>query len=135
MVDRHFVIIGQSLFITCALFCIQISNFAQTTPQSAKQDPNPKTIIRKRESPLIQDICRLVGMLNLHVIFDDSVKDSKLTIDLVDVPIKKAIKTILESKKLNVRLKSEGFLLIFADTPENREKFSDLKPWPEESEK
>jgi hypothetical protein len=110
-------------------------NFAQTTPQSAKQDRDHTINISKRESPLIQDIVVLVRMLNLHVIFDDSVKDSKLTIDLEDVKISKAIKTILESKKLNVRLKSEGFLLIFADTPENREKFSDLKPWPEGSAK
>lgn len=135
MVDRHFAQFGRALFITCVLFCIQVSNFAQTTPQSAKQDPDPKINISKRESPLIQDICRLVGMLRLHVIFDDSVKDSRLTIDLKEVPISKAIKTILESKKLNVRLKSEGFLFIFADTPENREKYSDLKPWPEESAK
>jgi len=69
------------------------------------------------------------------VIFDDSVKDSKLTIDLKDVSVEKAIKTILESKKLNVRLKEERFLVVFADTPENREKYSDLKPWPEESAK
>ena len=99
------------------------------------QDWDRKITISKSESPLIQDICRLVGELRLHVIFDDSVKDSRLTIDLKDVPISKAIKTILESKKLNVRLKSEGFLFIFADTPENREKYSDLKPWPEESAK
>ena len=135
MVDRHFALIGRTLLITCALLCIQVSNFAQTTPQSAMQDRDPKITISKSESPLIQDICRLVGELRLHVIFDDSVKDSRLNIDLKDVPISKAIKTILESKKLNVRLKSEGFLFIFADTPENREKYSDLKPWPEESAK
>jgi hypothetical protein len=61
-------------------------------------------------------------------------KDSRLTIDLKDVSVEKAIKTILEMKKLNVRLKDERFLVIFADTPENREKYSDLKPWPEEEE-
>ncbi len=132
MIARHFALIGRALFITGALFCIQALNFAQTTPQSAQ---NPNVSISKSESPLIQDIVLLIREIKLHVIFDDSVKDSKLTIDLKDVPIRKAIKTILESKKLNVRLKSEGFLLIFADTPENREKFSDLKPWPEESEK
>jgi hypothetical protein len=70
-----------------------------------------------------------------EVIFDDSVKDSKLTIELKDIPIRKAIKTILESKKLNARLKDERFLVVFADTPENRERYSDLKPWPEESAK
>jgi hypothetical protein len=135
MVDRHFALIRRALFMTCALFCIQVLNFAQTTPQSAMQDQNPPISIRKRGSPLIQDIVLLVRMFRLDVIFDDSVKDSKLTIDLKDVPIKKVIKTILESKKLNARLKDEKFVVIFADTPENREKYSDLKSWPEESAK
>jgi|SRR5215475_6949428 len=135
MFDRHFTLIGKALFITCALFCVQVLNFAQTTPQSATQDQNPIVHIKKTGSPLIQDIVILVRIIRLEVIFDDSVKDSKLTIELKDVPIRKAIKTILESKKLNARLKDERFLVIFADTPENREKYSDLKPWPEESEK
>ena len=132
MIARHFALIGRALFITGALFCIQALNFAQTTPQSAQ---NPHVSISKSESPLIQDIAVAFRMIKLHVIFDDSVKDSKYSIDLKDVPIRKAIKTILESKKLNARLQKEGFVVVFADTPENREKFSDLKPWPEESAK
>jgi hypothetical protein len=74
-------------------------------------------------------------MVRLDVIFDDSVKDSTLTIDLNDIPVEKVIKTILEMKKLNARLKDKEFVVIFADTPENREKYSNLKPWPEESAK
>ena len=135
MVNHHLALIGKALFIRCALFCIQVLNFAQTTPQSALQDQNPTVHIKKSGSPLIQDIVLLVRMIRLDVIFDDSVKDSKLTIELKDVPIRRAIKTILESKKLNARLKDERFLVIFADTPENQEKYSDLKPWPEESAK
>lgn len=135
MINRYFGLVGRFFFLAFVLWSVQDLTFAQTTPQSATQDPNPLISIKKRNSPLIQDIVLLVRLFRLEVIFDDSVKDSKLTIDLKDVPVRKAIKTILESKKLNARLKDEKFVVIFADTSENREKYSDLKPWPEESEK
>src|SRR5262245_21943913 len=100
MVDRHFALIGRALFITCALSCIQVLNLGQTTPQSATQDRKSTVHITKTNAPPIHDIVILVRIRRLDVIFDGSVKDSKPTIDLKDVSVEKAIKAILELKKL-----------------------------------
>jgi hypothetical protein len=64
------------------------------------------------------------------VVFDDSVEDKKVTINLEKVSVRKAIEAILKSTVSQVKMKDDHTLIIFADTPENREKYADLKSWP-----
>jgi len=65
----------------------------------------------------------------IATIQDDSVINKKVTINLEKVSVQKAIEAILKSTESQVRMKDDHTLLIFADTPENREKYADLKSW------
>jgi hypothetical protein len=45
------------------------------------------------------------------------------------VSARKAIEAILKSTESQVKMKDDHALFIFADTPENRKKYADLKSW------
>jgi len=99
-------------------------------------DSLPIANIRARGALLEKIIGSLGRHLKLDVMVDNSSKDLRISIDIEQLPagkpieVRKAIELILQKKELKARLKDEHTLFIFADTPENREKYKGMKSWP-----
>jgi type II secretory pathway component GspD/PulD (secretin) len=128
MINRYFGLIGRFFFLAFILGSVQNLNAAQTVPQGDQQDRlnNVKFVNTSIKTALVP----LGSYIKLDVVFDDSVKNKKVTIELERVSVREAIEAILESIESQVKMKDDHTLLIFADTPENREKYGDLKSWP-----
>ena len=151
MINRYFGLIGRFFFLTFVLGSVQNLIAAQTAPQGDQQDRlNDIKLVNVRKvaqtapqgdqqdrlnnvtfvnTPIKMALVPLGSYIKLNVVFDDSVKNKKVTIELERVSIREAIEAILESIESQVKMKDDHTLLIFADTPENREKYADLKPW------
>jgi hypothetical protein len=113
--------------LAVVLWGVQIWNHAQAAPQSGVDDRFVN--IKATNAKIDVVLSNLGSAMKLDVIFDDSVKDRKLTIDLRQQPVRKATETILEQMAFKAKMKDDHTLLIFADTPENRKKYADLKSW------
>jgi type II secretory pathway component GspD/PulD (secretin) len=151
MINRSFGLIGRFFFLAFVLWSVQNLNIAQTAPQGDQQDRlkdiklvNVRNVVQTAPQGDQQDRLKSVKFVNtsikmalaplgsyikLDVVFDDSVKNKKVTIELEGVSVREAIEAILESTESQVKMKDDHTLLIFADTPENREKYADLKSW------
>jgi type II secretory pathway component HofQ len=127
MINRYFGLVGRFFFLAFVLWSVQNLNIAQTAPQGDQQDR--LLDIKFTNTPIEKALVHLGGFIKLDVVFDDSVKNKKVTIKLEKVSIRKAIEAILKSTESQVKMKDDHTLLIFADTPENREKYADLKSW------
>jgi hypothetical protein len=77
----------------------------------------------------------LINQVKLDIEFDDSVKDSRFTLERKEITIREYLNIVLEEEKLVAKLKDDHTILIFADTPENRSKYEGLKSWPEKPPK
>jgi hypothetical protein len=126
--NHHPTFVGRVLFLAFVLWSVQIMSAAQIAPQSEEQ---PKLeSVDYDDVPLKSALEGLVrSTTKFDVVFDDSVKNSKITIEMKDVTVKQVIEAILEKKELQVKLKDDKTLFIFADTPENREKYAEMKSW------
>jgi hypothetical protein len=151
MINRYFGLIGRFFFLAFVLWSAQNLNVAQTAPQGDQQDRlnNIKLVnvrnvaqtapqgdqqdrlnsVKFVNTPIEMALVPLGSYIKLDVVFDDSVKNRKVTIELERVSIREAIEAILESAESQVKMKDDHTLFIFADTPENREKYADLKSW------
>jgi len=76
-----------------------------------------------------QVLSRVADGLKFKVVFDESVGDSLLNIDLKDVELNAAFEQILEKEKLKSRKIDEHTLLVFAARPEGQSKYDSLKLW------
>jgi hypothetical protein len=128
MINRYFGLVGRFFFLAFVLLSVQNLNVAQTTPQGDQKDR--LTDIKLFDAPIEKVFVSLCTQMKLDVVFDDSVEDKKVTINLEKVSVRKAIEAILKSTVSQVKMKDDHTLIIFADTPENREKYADLKSWP-----
>jgi hypothetical protein len=127
MINRYFGLVGRFFFLAFVLWSVQNLNVAQTVQQDDKQVPlNNITFV---DTPIKQALVALCTPMKLDVVFDDSVKNKKVNIKLEKVSARKAIGAILKGAELQAKMKDDHTLLIFADTPENREKYADLKSW------
>src|SRR5215470_18837141 len=127
MINRYFGLVGRFFFLAFVLGSVQNLNVAQTATQGDQKDRLPN--IKFVDTPIKTTLVALCTSMKLDVVFDDSVKNKKVTISLEKVSVRKAIEAILKSTESQVKMKDDHTLLIFADTPENREKYADLKSW------
>jgi len=128
MINRYFGLVGRFFFLAFVLGSVQNLNVAQTAPQGDQKDRAKD--IKFFDVPIEQALVALCTPMKLDVVFDDSVENKKVTIHLENVSLRKAIEVILNSTESQVKMKDDHTLLIFADTPENKEKYADLKSWP-----
>ena len=68
-------------------------------------------------------VCRSVGV---NVIFDQSVKDSQVTMSVDDVAFNDAVNLLVSTTKHSYKVLNESALLIFADTKDRHKHFDDL---------
>lgn len=128
MINRYFGLVGRFFFLAFVLLSVQNLNVAQTAPQGDQKDSLHD--IKFVDAPIEKVLVALCTPMKLDVVFDDSVENKEVTINLKNVSIRKAIEAVLKSTESQVKMKDDHTLLIFADTPENREKYADLKSWP-----
>ena len=128
MINRYFGLVGRFFFLAFVLGSVQILNVAQTAPQNDQKDR--LNDIKFVDTPIEQALVALCTPMKLDVVFDDSVENKKVNIHLENVSFRKAIEAILKGTESQVKMKDDHTLIIFADTPENREKYADLKSWP-----
>jgi type II secretory pathway component GspD/PulD (secretin) len=127
MINRYFGLVGKFFFLAFVLCSVQNLNVAQTATQGdQKDDVNVKCV----DSPIEQILVALGSHIKLDMVFDDSVKNQTVTIELEKVSVRKAIEAILKSAESQAKMKDDHTLLIFADTPENRKKYANMKSWP-----
>ena len=127
MINRYFGLVGRFFFLAFVLGSVQNLNVAQTAPQGDQKDRLPN--IKFVNTPIEKALEALCTSMKLDVVFDDSVINKKVSINLEKVSVRKAIEAILKSAESQVKMKDDHTLLIFADTPENRKKYADLKSW------
>jgi len=136
MITRN--IIRQSLkTLAPALFlllCCSISAFAQSP--SEPQESGKKDLIKATFShaPVKSAIFSLGRQMGLNIVFDDAVKNDTLTIELNDVTIEQALKTILEEKKLQARIIEEKTIIIAPDNETCRYYYKQYELWPAKSD-
>jgi type II secretory pathway component HofQ len=130
MINRYFGLVGRFFFLAFVLGSVQNLNVAQTAPQDDPKMNELKFVtIKLDDTPIEKALEALCTTIKLDVVFDDSVENKKVAIHLQNVSVRKAIEAILKGTDSQVKMKDDHTLLIFADTPENREKYADLKSW------
>ncbi|MCI0665151.1 MAG: STN domain-containing protein [Acidobacteria bacterium] len=135
MISRN--VIRQSLkTLAPAMFllvCFSITAFAQSPAEAQDSVQKDRTNI-SFNSPVKAAIDTLGKQLKLNVVFDDSVKDERLTLELKDVTVKQTMKIILIQKKLQARTIEENTIIIFPDNEANRERYGQYEIWPAKSD-
>lgn len=112
-----------SLLTLFVLICLPIAGLAQSTGIIKH--------ITFKDASMSNVLTTLGKQMDVEVVIDDSVKNSKMSIELEDVTIDAAVKAILAQKHLQGRLLYEKKAIIFSDDEVNRQRFGQFKEWPE----
>src|SRR5262249_48190464 len=106
------------------LLCSSISAFAE--PPS-----KPQELIRVVfKNSTVKIAVSFVGkQMGLKVVFDDSVNDDSLSIELIDVTPERGLKLIFGEKKLQARIMEEKTLLVYRDDEANQKKYEQYDIW------
>lgn len=108
------------------MFCLQYLTVSQLNAQGKITD---EVTIKFKDVPIKMALSSLAQSLKLTLEFDSSVKNTSFSIELYDITERKAFEIILTNTKLKAGVKDDNQLLIYADTAENRDKYSKLKEW------
>ena len=126
--NRHALkTISSALFI---LLCCSIGAFAQSPSEHKSSGQKDLSKITFNSTPVKAAISAVVSQLGLNVVFDDSVRDDRLTIELNDVTMEQGLKIILVAKKLEARIIEEKTIIVFPDNNTNRHRYEQYELWP-----
>ncbi|MEP7337085.1 MAG: cohesin domain-containing protein [Acidobacteriota bacterium] len=79
-----------------------------------------------REASVKSVINTLGKQLNLNVLFDDAIKEEKMTVDMSDVTLTKAFDNILFMKKLTFEQMDRRTIIVYQDNATNKPRFEKL---------
>src|SRR5262249_16605494 len=98
---------------------------------SAESPSKPQELIRiVFKNSTVKIAVSYVGkQLGLKVVFDDSVKDDSLSIELTDVTPEQGLKLIFHEKKLQARIMEEKTILVYRDDEANQKKYEQYDLW------
>src|SRR5262245_12472921 len=120
-----------SLFL---LLCCSISAFAQSPAESKEPRQKDLANVTFKSSPLEAAINSVVSQMGLNVVVDETIKNDKLSIELIDVTMEQALKIIFVAKRLQARIIEEKTIIVFPDNEENRQKYAQYELWPAKSD-
>ena len=123
--------------LTPALFlllCCSISAFSQSPSESQESGQKERKPITFQNILAKAAISVLGKQMGLDVVFDETVKEDRLTIELTDVTLEQALKIILEEKKLQARIIEEKSIIVFPDNEAKRKKYEQYELWPAKSD-
>ncbi len=115
------------------LLCCSVIAFAQSPSITQESTQTAKTVSIKDDS-LKAVLSSLGNQLSLNVVFDDSVKDDKVTLELKGVTAKQVMKIILIQKQLQARTIEENTIIVFPDNGGNRQRYGQYEIWPAKSD-
>src|SRR4030095_10151641 len=115
------------------LLCCSIGAFAQSPSATRESAQTTKTVFFN-DAALKATISAIGSQLNLNVVFDDSMRDEKLTLELKDVTPKQVMKIVLIQKKLQARTIEENTIIVFPDNEANRRRYGQYELWPAKSD-
>ena len=116
------------------LLCCSISPFAQSPSKPKESWQNERIKVTFRNISVKPAISTLGTQMGLNVVFDDTIEEDKLDIELTDVTVDQAMKTILEEKKLQARIIKDKKIIVFPDNEANRKKYEQYELWPAKSD-
>lgn len=131
MISRY--VVRQSLkTLAPALFlllCCSIGAFAQAPPAALESAQTAKAVSFK-DAALKATISDVGNQLGINVVFDDSVRDEKLNLELKEVTAKQVMKIILIQKRLQARTIEEKTIIVFPDNATNSQRYAQYETWP-----
>ena len=114
--------------------CLVLLALSITTP-AQEQDTEPTQDKIRFANVYVKSALSVLGKnLKMEVVYDQSVKNEMVEIELEKVTVSKAMTVIFEKHKLRACLIEEKTILVFPDTEENRKKNEQYKPWPAKRE-
>jgi type II secretory pathway component HofQ len=126
MISRNVILRSlQSLApVMFLLLCSSIS-------ASAESPSKPQELIRiVFKNSTVKIAVSFVGkQMGLKVVFDDSVKDESLSIELTDVTPEQGLKLIFAEKKLQARIMEEKTIIVYRDDEANHKKYEQYDLW------
>ena len=130
LIRQSLMNLAPALFL---LLCCSMSAFAQSQSETQKSEQNAQNVSYK-DAALKTVISSLGTQLNLNVVFDDSMRDDRLNVELMDVTAKQVMKIILIQKKLQARTIEEKTIIVFPDNATNSKRYSQYEIWPAKSD-
>ena|SRR5215813_1496249 len=115
------------------LLCCSIGAFAQT-PSAARESSQTAKAVSFKDAALKATISDVGNQLGINVVFDDSVRDEKLNLELKEVTAKQVMKIILIQKKLQARTIEENTIIVFPDNATNSQRYGQYETWPAKSD-
>lgn len=111
------------------LICLPIAGWAQPAEQSKDEDGLMKKIAFK--DVYLKSVLATFGkQLRINIVYDEAVKDTRLSIELEDVTMKTAVKAILVQQNLQARLIEDGTIIVFQNNEASRKRYEQYKAWP-----
>ncbi len=135
MTKSQFQLCRKSLLsLLFALICLPVAGWAQSTEQKKDEDGGIQNFAFKDAS--VKSVLTTMGkQLKINVVYDDTVKEVKMSVELKDMTIKAATRIILVQQHLQARLIEDKTIIVFSDTESNRQRYEQYKVWPDEVEK
>ena len=108
------------------LLCVSNVGLAQTLKPKSTQ----ATVIDFKDMSLKMVVKNLASQLKLNVVFDDSFRDQpKYDLELSDVTLEVALKIVLLQTKSIAKVIEDKTIILLADNPTSKERFSDYATW------
>src|SRR5262249_20927506 len=120
--------------LLCVLFCLPVAGLARSIEQN-KDDDKTTQNIEFKDASVKAALATMGKQLKINVVYDDLVKDTRLSIELKDVTIKAAMKIIFVQQRLQARLIEDKTIIIFPDNETNRRRYEQYKAWPDDADK
>ena len=125
---RHFAFAAKLPMAMLILLCFAPFGIAQSHLTKKASGPITQDFHFK-EASLKETITVIAKQTKVNIVFDDSVKDSKLSIDLNDVTTEAALRTVLLKESLQARLIEDNIVMIYPDNEYGAKKYGRFRPW------
>jgi general secretion pathway protein D len=95
-------------------------------PQLNPASNEPITLTFSRDTP-VKDIYRALGnAFGINILFDQAVKDDRITIDLHDVTAQTALERVMQAANHFYKVLDEKSIIVVPDNPQSRRDYEDL---------
>ncbi|MDQ6803051.1 MAG: hypothetical protein M3041_19790 [Acidobacteriota bacterium] len=103
------------------------NNITKSQPPALEPTSNqPITLTFPRETP-VKDIYRALGnAFGINILFDQAVKDDRITIELRDVTAQQALERVMQAANHFYKVLDEHTIIIVPDNPQARRDYEDL---------
>ena len=112
------------------LLSLPILGMAQLSEPIKELDQDSWQTFEFKDASLKSVLKNLGKQFDVEVVYEDSVKDAKVTFRRTEVTMKTMIKEILGEYHLQARMTDAKKVVIFTDTEENRLRYESFTAWP-----